>query len=315
MLNDSFTTERQKPGALAQARKENENESDDNKDNVILEDASGAKKEELLSEEAREQAKLFKRLNSNKKPSIILICSKLLPCFCCCINRSAQIVQGNYPPSPGSEAKRRHSSKRSSLRKVRAATSSEGNGDLSVKSQQTSENSNSCKNVLQTVENSASPLREAPAPVVSDDPETGARKSVSKDPSFSLTQSQQTPNRRFREKRPTMLQRITSSIAESLTDFAKARDEDLNDEEGVEPEFNKDTNKFKTLGDNYTDRMALVLRLGAGGDEQSHVQTPRSIKAIESTSQYDAHSTNLVPHLEYENRKEKALNKFSSYTS
>lgn len=111
-----------------------------------------------------------------------------------------------------------------------------------------------------------------------------------------------------------MLERIASSIAGSLNDFGKARDEDLNEDEGVEPEFNKDTNKFQTLADNYTDRMALVLKLGAGGDQQSHVHTPRSIKAVDSTSQYDAHSTNQVPHLEYENKIEKAK-KFSSYTS
>lgn len=54
------------------------------------EGTSAAKKEgQLLSEEAREQAKLFKKLNSNRKPGIILICSKLFPCFSCCSNRSA----------------------------------------------------------------------------------------------------------------------------------------------------------------------------------------------------------------------------------
>jgi hypothetical protein len=207
-----------------------------------MDGVSGSKKDEQLllseSEEAKEQAKLFKRLNSNRKPGIVLICSKLFPCFSCCSNRSAQIVQGTFPSSPASESRR--ISKRNSLRKVRASTNNDHNNDLNVVSRQTSENSssNNSKNVLQTVDQSASPLQE-PRQMSNEETDAAVRKSVMKESPY-----EETPSNRFKEKKPSMLQRITSSIAESLTDFAKARDEDLNEDEGVEPQFNKDVNKF-----------------------------------------------------------------------
>lgn len=216
-----------------------------------------------MSEETREQAMLFKRLSSRRKPGIILICTKLFPCFSCCSNRSAQIVQGTYPSASQEKEPRQRRSTRNSLRKVRATNSSE----LAVASQQTSEGTN--KAVAQNVRaSSASPRREereAKSLLVED-----SRKDLE---TSSCKESPYEPVKinRFREKKPSMLQRIQSSIAESLNDFSKARDEDLNDEEASEPQFNKDVNKFQTLADSYSDRMALVLKIGAGGDQQSHV--------------------------------------------
>jgi hypothetical protein len=84
-----------------------------------------------------------------------------------------------------------------------------------------------------------------------------------------------------------MLHRIASSIAESLVDLGKEKEnlEESNDKSiGHIGDFDaqyRDNKHYMTFNNNYTDKMAMIIKIGTGGDKQSHVLTPRSIKEKE----------------------------------
>jgi hypothetical protein len=81
-----------------------------------------------------------------------------------------------------------------------------------------------------------------------------------------------------------MLKRIASSIAESLVDMGNDRENlesNFENSEGRAGEIDQSFNQrnFKTLNNNYTEKMAMIIKIGTGGDEQDHVHTPRSIRS------------------------------------
>lgn len=66
----------------------------------------------------------------------------------------------------------------------------------------------------------------------------------------------------------------------------------------------QNVNYFGSISEAYSDRIALVLKLGAGGDQQHHVHSPKSIKA-------DSHRHDSISNI----KDDYETNKFSSYHS
>lgn len=82
------------------------------------------------------------------------------------------------------------------------------------------------------------------------------------------------------------MKRISSSINQSLTEIKEREnlEEDDGDENQVQQisDFEvhiRENKHFRTVSQQSSSRMAMVIKIGTGGDQQSHVQSPRSIRS------------------------------------